>query len=163
MGRSSAHTPAAALPPAVALVRRGARVRAAWWMVAALAAMTLALTAACNEVGGAGTFSVCQQALFTAPDMPVQWDVSSGPTQIHDPGYILLRLTHDCARGVDVSLEPASAALVVSRAKADDGRTVGLVLSPRLHRFRLMIEPPDGAAYSVEIDDSSSPRPTPTG
>lgn len=138
------------------------RPSSAWRTGAALAVMPLTLTASCNDVGGAGTFSVCQQALFTAPDMPLQWDVSSGPTQIHDPGYILLRLTHDCAKGVDVNLEPASAALVVSRAKADDGRTVGLVLLPQLHRFRLTIEPPDGTGYSVVIDDSPYPDPTRT-
>lgn len=127
------------------------------WRTAAIAVLVVAplnFTPGCSHVGGAGTFTVCGQALLTAPDMPLVWDVSSGPSRIHDRGYVLLRLTNDCAKGVDVTLVPATAARVVARAKADDGRTAGLVLSPQAHQFRLTIEPADGAPYSVEIDES---------
>lgn len=124
-------------------------------MLVVLSPLTLAT--GCAKVGGEVTFAVCGQTLYTSPNMPVVQDVSSGPGQIHVHGVLLLRFTRDCTNGVDVTVDPATGAQVVARAKADDGRTAGLVLSPKVQHLRLRVHRPDGAAYDVEVTEDALP------
>lgn len=119
--------------------------------MSALLTAAVALLAGCNDVGGAGTFTVCGQGLFTAANMPVDHDVSSGPALVHDSGFILLRVAPDCTHGVDVTVTPAAAVQVVSRAKADDGRTAGVVLRLDRPQVQLTITRPDGSSYDVVV------------
>lgn len=111
----------------------------------------MTVIAGCNQVGGAGTWRVCGQGLFTAPAMGVDHDVSSGPTTIEVSTLALLRVAPDCTHGVDVTVAPAAQGQIVSRAKADDGGTAGMVIRMEGPQVRLTIARPDGTVYDVVI------------
>lgn len=94
--------------------------------------------------------------------MPLDHDVSSGPTTIHTSGFVLPRVVPDCTHGVDVTLTPAAQGQVDSRAKADDGRTAGMVLRLEQPQVRPTITRPDGSSYDVMIVKDERAPATPT-
>ncbi|MBN9328111.1 MAG: hypothetical protein BGO38_17795 [Cellulomonas sp. 73-145] len=128
--------------------------------VALLTIAALIAVGGCSQVGGAGTFTVCGQTLFTASDTPAQFDVSSGPTRVHTSGIVLLGVSAGCTHGVDVTVIPASTQ-VVSRAKAKDGRTAAIVLKLDRLSVRLTITRPDGVGYYVWVFDEPAPSSSP--
>lgn len=99
---------------------------------------------------------------FTAPDMPLRYDVSSGPTTIEVSTLALLRVAPDCTHGVDVTVAPAAQGQVVSRATADDGRTAGMFIRVKGPQVRLTITRPDGSKYDVMIANHEVAPATPT-
>lgn len=127
--------------------------------LATLTIATLIAATGCSPVGGETSFAVCGQTLYTAPDMPVPYTVSAATTSIHTTGVVLLRFAAGCSHGVDVTVIPA-ATEVVSRAKADDGRTVAMVLKLDRLSVQLTIVDPDGVGHYVWIFDEPTPSPS---
>lgn len=136
-------------------------LRAAAALFCAVAVSGLVTACGTKSTGGPPTVE-CGTTLWSGEPGPIVQDVSHGGTVTHVSvaEYLFLRVSESCTIGVDVQIQPSSAAQVITTARSGDGRASAVVLAPARHAFTIKLSPARGKTKLVTVNVAYLPHST---